>query len=78
MKSETSITKPHHLKSVASWQFQLGCKLFANGLPRATRTPGWNERTPPVQAEQRGPVNSLGRGRLDAASPLRRTRNIMT
>ena len=29
MKSEASITKPHHAKSAASWQFQLGCKLSA-------------------------------------------------
>jgi hypothetical protein len=60
MKSEASITKPHHLKSVASWQFQLGCKLFSNGLPRATRTPGLERKNPtcPVRAE--GPCKQFG------------------
>ena len=53
MKSEASITKPHHLKSVASWQFQLGCKLFANGLPRATLG-----QTLKLSSRGNGPVGS--------------------
>jgi hypothetical protein len=29
MKTEASTTGPHHVKTIATWQFQLGCKLFA-------------------------------------------------
>ena len=37
MNTEASASGPHHFKSVASWQFQLGCKLFGCAHEKAPR-----------------------------------------
>jgi hypothetical protein len=29
MNTEAGVSEPRHFKSVASWRFQRGCKLFA-------------------------------------------------